>query len=831
MLIQARRDLRGSLPRMRIFIASLIMGVAIMACIGSLSAAINAGIARDAAKLLGGDIELKQPHVPITTEQRAILESYGKISELMDLRSMATAANGQRRLVELKAVDDSYPLYGTLELSPVIDKKELQSGHVAFVEKTLLEVLSIEVGDSITLGNLSVKVAAIIEDEPDRVVSIFSLGPRVMVSTKTLNESGLIQPGSLVDYHYGIKLNDVTKAEELKQTLLAKYPNESWRVRTASEAVPGVKNTIDTLTLFLSLTGLTALITGGIGIGNAVRAYLIRKRATIAIMKCLGATSDMVLGIYMLQLMFIGALSILVGLVVGATIPFLLQGLLQDLLPVPIEMGIYPDPLKLSAFFGILTLLIFSLIPLLQQLATRPSLLFRGDSELKERTRLRWDYWFTLCFLTFAMYIVAVVFTGNEIITTWFAAGLVASLIAMGILSWLIRLFARKLQPHIKSLSTRSALAGLYRPGAATNSIILALGIGMTLLVALVSVNANLRSQIAEGLPKEAPSFFLIDIQTHEKDTLASTITTIDPQASFESLPMVRGRITHVNGVESNKAAIKNDAKWAIRSDRGLTYSAEMPAGSTLVEGKWWPKDYAGEPLISFDAKLAEGMGLTLGDSLTITILGREFTAKIANLRSINWATMRMNFAIIFSPGVLEGAPQTHLATLRLDEAKESDFVKMMGERFTGVSIVRLRDSLKQVEAMLTTTSRVILLVAGFTVFSGILVMASAILSTTERRRYDTVILKVLGASKRQIITIYALEFILLAACTAVLSLGLGTIAAWGVMQLMIFKSFTVFPVIMISTVILSVITLLIVGLYAVRGVFNTRPLALLRNE
>jgi putative ABC transport system permease protein len=833
LLTLALRDLRGGLKRMRVFIACLAMGVAIMATIGSITAAVKAGIEKDSRKLLGGDVEISQVHMPLANEILEPIQKQNRVSASIEMRTMASSAAG-RILVEMRGVDVTYPMIGDVELNPSMPLPKLfaQEGGVygAAVEENILHLLNLSVGDSIKIGNTAFKVRAVLVREPDRVINAFTLGPRVLVSEEAFKATGLAVTGALLNYRYDIILPQGIDNVAWMASLHKAHPSHGFRLRGHQEASPGLRNAVDRLNLFLSLCGITALITAGIGIANAVRSYLFDKQRTIAILKCIGGNEKQVFDIYLIQISCISMVAISIGLIMGISLQALLLSAAQELLPVPSEASIYPLPLGLSALMGFFTTIAFSILPLAQETTIRPSSLLRGIAGAASRVRIHWIQYILVAICLLGLWTLAVVFTGNIKITTAFAMGTLASLLVFMAVARLVQCMARKLS-HSQRPMLRLALANLYRPGATTPSIVVALGIGMSLLVALALIGTNLRHQISEGLPKDSPAFFMIDIQPDQLEPLKSELLSISGVTSFDSLPMIRGRITRLKGTAVEELAIPEAAQWAVRGDRGITYAREIPPKTSVVEGAWWNADYVGEPLISFDAKLAKEMGLAIGDTLSVSIMGQEITGRIANLREIDWTTLRMNFTIIFSPDALKNMPVTHLATVVATPESEPVILSRMGVDFSNVSAIRMRDSVKEIVTMLTHISYVVLITASLSVILGVLVMAAAISATLNQRIYDTVVLKVLGIERKTILTVYGLEFSLIAFIVAGLAILVGTGAAWGVMQLMIFSKFIIFPSIVASVLIGCLAIAITLGLIASIRALAVKPLSILRNE
>jgi putative ABC transport system permease protein len=817
----ARRELRGGIRGFRIFLSCLLLGVATIAGVGSIAASVRAGIAADARSVLGGDLELRLLYGPAGPAERAFLAGRGALSESRELRAMARpAAPGSAArplLVELKAVDGAYPLYGAATLQPegslaaALARRDGSWGAVA--DPALLQRLGLAVGDRIRVGTLDYRLTAALTHEPDRGTGIFNLGPRLMVAEESLAETGLIQPGSLVTYAYRLRLPARTAAGPVVEALKQAFPASPWRIRTLEDAAPGTKRFIDRTAMFLTLVGLSTLLVGGVGVANAVRAYLAGRGATIATLKCLGAPAALVRRTYLLLIMTLAAGGVLAGVVAGALAPPLLAGLLDASLPVRLRVALYPAPLALAAGFGLLTALAFSLPALRRAGAIAPVRLFRGpvdpDGERPDWRGLLWA-------LPPAAGLAAltVIGTGDWRLSAGFAGVALAALALFRGAGWAVAAAARRINRpgRVRSALLRLALANLYRPGAATGSAVLSLGIGLTVLVAIAVIEGDLSQEIGETLPKAAPAFYFLDIQPDQAAAFDATVGSVPGAGALARVPMLRGRITAVAGVPVDRLAPKPQAAWALQGDRGITWSKSVPPGSRVVAGEWWPSDYRGPTLVSLDAEVAEGLGVKPGDSLTVNVLGREITAKIANLRRFDWLTLSINFVMVFSPGMLEGAPRTDIATLHADPAAETKIVQAVADRFPNISAIRVRDALEAIDAILGQIAGAVRTTAAITLAAGVLVLAGAIIAGHHRRVHDAVVLKVLGATRPALALGFALEYGFLGLVTAALAALLGSLGAWLFVTYALEAPWMLLPGAVAATALIGLLVTLLLG-------------------
>ncbi len=839
----ARRELRGGLRGFRIFLACLALGVAAIAGVGAMSQGILTSLSEDAREILGGDLSLRLVHRTLTAEERAFIDARGAVSAVTDLRAMARSAEADSRaLIQLKAVDDAYPLYGALETTPAQPLAALLAPvdgvFGAAVAPSLLERLGVATGQRIDVGEASFEIRAVIDREPDRATAGpgFALGPRVMISEAALAATQLQQPGSLIYHIYRVAIPPGTAVDQWLSDANGAFPDAGWRVGTLDRATPGLDRMIGRTTLFLTLVGLSALLVGGIGVANAVRAYLEGKTSVIATYKCLGATSRTVFVIYLTQILAIAVLGILIGVTLGALTPLAVADALAGFLPVEVPFRLFPAPLALAGLFGLLTALAFTIWPVARACEVAPASLFRAAAAPLTGRPPR-VYVAASLAVAAALAGLAVATASDRLFATWFVAGAIVTMIVFRIAAAGVVAAARRLRSLrfrnsiLRHPSLRMAMTNLQRPGAATPSVVLSLGLGLTVLVAVALIENNLTRQITEELPAEAPAFFFIDIQADQIEPFTALVSTSPGVQDTQQVPMLRGRITAIDGVPAAEAVIDPDSRWTLRGDRGVTWSADPPPDSPVIAGDWWPAGYSGPPLISFDAETAAGYGVGLGDTLTVNVLGREVQGTIANLRTIDWGTLGINFLMVFSPGTLEAAPRTHIATVYADAAAEGALERDVTNQFANISAIRVRDALETVRMLIGTIGGAIRATASLTLLSGALVLAGAIAAGHRRRVYDAVVLKVLGATRRDILRVFLLEYGILGLITALIAALIGSIAAWSVVTWVLDVSWTFSPAVVAYTAVASTALTLALGFLGTWRALGQKAAPLLRNE
>jgi len=832
----ALRDLRGGLRGFGVFISCLIIGVAAIAAVGTVSGSVVGGLNADARKLLGGDVDLRLLHREAKPEHLSHLrDSTGASSAVVEMRAMARPdpKNGKRSLVEMRAVDDAYPLTGTMQLRgggdlhAALARRDGLWG--AVVLPGLLTKLGVEVGDVLRVGEARFRITAEIEREPDFVASIFTLGPRLMVAAGAIAETKLVQPGSQVRYHYRATMSPGVDAGDWIEALREKFPQAGWRVRGVDESAPGVRRFVERMTLFLSFVGLTALLVGGIGVGNAVKSYLDGRTATIATLKCVGAPSGLVFHIYLLQIMLIALGGIAVGAVIGGTAPLAVLAAIADKLPVAPQIGFYAGPLLLAALFGLTAAVTFSLWPLAQAQEVPGAALFRREVAPPD-ARPRRSALALIGAGVLLLALMTILTASDRYFAYWFVGGTIATLLALRGGAALVMAAAKRIKRPPGS-EWRLALTNLYRRGTLTPNVFLSLGTGMAVLVAVTQIEQNLSHQVDQRLPEEAPAFFFIDVQPQQVADFDSTVTGFSETRDFQRVPTLRGRIVKIKGVPVEEAEIAPESAWAVRGDRSLTYATKMSEGSEIVAGKWWPANYQGPPIISFDARVARGFGVEVGDTLTINVLGREIEAEIASLREIDWRSLRFDFAIIFAPGTLEGVPHTHIAAVRAPQASEDPIEKAVSSRFANISVVRVREALLAAAQILEGVGTAVRGTASITILAGVLVLAGTVAAGRARRIYDSVVFKVLGATRASVLKSFLLEYTVLGVSTGVIAAGVGTITAWAVVKFLMRMEWTT-PYAATAVVIAACLGVtVIVGFFGTWRVLGHKAAPYLRNE
>ncbi|OWK33637.1 ABC transporter permease [Sphingomonas dokdonensis] len=822
----ALRDLRAGGRGLWLLLVCLFLGTAALAGIGSLSASITAALDAQSRQLLGGDLELRVSQRRATVEENAAFASYGRTSETVSVNTMAqTRDGGASTLINLRAADARWPLIGRLELQPGALAPRPTGRNIA-IAPALAERLNVAIGNQIRVGAATMRIIGIIANEPDALG--FSFGPTALIDLDGLDATQVIQPGSLYQSRTRILLRPGLNAEQVGEALTRRYPSAGWSARTPSDAAGNVKRSIDQLGQFLLLVGLAALAIAGIGIGSGVSAYLDRKGAMIATLKVLGAQSGTIAAVFLIQIGLVAAIGITAGLAVGAAVPWIVGILAGSALPVPPQLALYPAPLLTAAGLSLLVALLFSLPALARARAIPAASLLRDRVAAARRPAP--SVILGMALLLAALVALTVLTASDRLIALGFVGATAALILLLwllgGGLRWLLARLPRPRRPLL-----RLALANLHRPGAQTDRLVVALGLGFSLFVALAAIDTSLSNELASTVPAKAPRFFAIDVQPADAATFRNAVHGAAPTAAIEAVPSLRGSIVALNGRRVADMKALPEGAWILRGDRTITWSATVPPRNTVVAGKWWPADYNGPPLISLEDRAAELLGLKVGDTVTVAVLGVEVPARIAALRKVDWQGMGLNFALIFSPGYIQEAPHSLLASVYAPPARDGAIAAGVAAALPSVTMLRTGDLIGQVSELLGRIALAIRAAAAVTVAAGIVVLIGAITASGQARRYDTIILKLLGGSRRQLLAGQAIEYGLLALLLGAIALALGLGAGWYVVTGVLELRWAPGPLAIAGTLAILIVTTIAIGVASSLPALRATPAQGLRSN
>jgi putative ABC transport system permease protein len=833
------RELRGGLKGFQIFIACLALGVMVIAAVGALGDAMRAGFAKQGEAILGGDMTFSRMHVRATEAERKIFESLGTVSETSTMRTMARRLDGsEQALVELKSVDARYPLTGQVLVEGGADFKSGIAGKTAVADAMLLERLGLKVGDHFKLGETDVEIRGTLKSEPDGVADRLTYGPRIFVSEQTLEATGLAKPGTLIKYRYAVKQPQGTAGDKealkaLRAATAKAMPEAGFTSVDRHDPSPQVTRTLERMRQFLILIGLASLLIGGVGIANSVSTFIDRRVKVIAILRSVGASGEQVFGIFLVQILAMSAIGIALGLLLGAAIPQVIDRLYGDALPIRAEFGVAPRSLAVAGIYGVLVTLLFALWPLGRTEHVRASVLFR-DSITAREGRPRQAVMVALAILIAMLFALALATSEPPSLVFYVAGGLVLMLAVFSGLGALVARVARRI-PRSSWPPLALATRNIGAPDGLTRSVVLSLGTGLSLLVAVALANASMVHELSGRLPERSPDYFLLDIPKQEYPALSARVAAAIPGAELTDAPMLRGRLVKLKDMPVEEIKAPSEAQWVLNGDRGISYAETVPIGSKVTAGEWWPADYKGPPLVSFEADLAKQLGLAIGDHVSVNVLGRNVEATIANLRELKWENLSINFVMLFSPNTLRDFPFNFLATIRLPKSASHDaeiaLVRDLGQQFPSVSTIRVRDAIDQVNKIFAKIMTAVQVAGSVTLLAGALVLAGALATAQRRRIVEAVILKTIGARRRQILTAHALEYALLAAIAALVAIGLGTVVAWVAVTRLMELEFVFSPNAIFFTLAAAAGLIALFGGIGTWTVLRARPVPYLRSD
>ncbi len=880
----AWRETRGSWRHFLYFFACVAIGVGALVGVSLFSANVDLAVTKEARGLLGGDLEIRLTH-SLSSDGQAVLQSLDErnmalthASELIAMASRQTqesATPQATQIVELKAVESTYPLYGAIALDPAQPLDSLLhpnerdcGGQVclgAVVQESLLIRMGLSVGDRIKIGQATFLITGIVRTEPDRMANAFSLGPRVMIAQEGLREAELIKPGSRMRERYLLKLPTGMPVEPLLSELRGRLASDSARLSSYRTAQPQLKQFLDQLSRYLGLIGLTALFIGGLGVGTSIHAFLRDKLNTIAILKAVGADSATVVSTYVVQAIFLGSIGSLAGILLGIALQQGLPPLMADLFASNLleQLGVSSElsrfslwPLLKGAMLGLLSTLLFTLWPLLKIREVQPGAIFRRETEQTTVTQeMAPSRWWVKWGLTDRLNVGTAggIILGLCSLSIWQAGSWSIGLLFLGALSLALailfvsaRLFIRLLawMPRPNILSLRFALGNVVRPGSQATGIMVAIGIGVMLIATVSLVEQALLRHVQENRPADAPTFFFIDIQPDQAQEFVTLVHRQTGRPNPELTPLVRSRLHAIDGqvIAAEEGSERNHARAEGKEERGkqwyltreyvLTFLDQLPKDNQLVKGTWWkPGQVFSTPQVSVEEEAAAHLGLTIGSLVELDIQGAMISAEVRSIRKVEWGNFSTNFYMILSPGSLEGAPFTYVATVRVSQDEEVPLQQAVVASFPNVSAIHIGDVLDGFSRVLDRLALAISAMALFCLLTGGLVMAAALAATRYRRLYESVILKALGATRGLIARAFALEYLLLGLVAGSIGLMLGTVLSWAVLRYVFDLPWSLHLLVLGKGLLLTMGLTLFVGFASTYRILGQRPLAILRHE
>ncbi|MGZ8382655.1 MAG: ABC transporter permease [Nitrospira sp.] len=883
-LTMAWRELRSAWRHFLYFLACIALGVGAVVGVSLFSANVEQAVLKEARGLLGGDLEIRLSR-PIGPQGVTVLQGLNergvrttRVSELVAMASRDDRSQGaaeQSQLVELKAVESQYPLYGVLRVEPDRPLMNLlrmtkstcrETCHGAVVQESLLIRLGLIVGDAVKIGQASFRITGVIHTEPDRMANMFSLGPRVLVSQEGLVAADLVKPGSRLRERHLLKLPASIDLSPLLYELRSRLAGESARVSSYRDAQPQLKQFLDQLTRYLGLVGLTALFVGGIGVALSIQAFIREKFQSIAILKTLGADTNTSIQWYLGPAVGLGAVGSSVGIGIGITVQGLLPQAVSTLLATDllqqIEFSSVLSPAALAPLakglsLGVLTTVLFSLWPLLTIREIKPAAIFRrevegdsrvvlqGEPSLRRRvTRLLTiDPVRTLAAAGIGLGLagLSVWQAGSLTIGGLFIGGLLVAVVALVLAAKALLIVMRSL-PVPPSLSMRQAMGNIQRPGGQTLGVMVSIGVGVMVILAIALLEHALVRQVGENRPTDSPTFFFIDIQPDQAQGFLALVHQRTGDLATQLTPLVRSRLHAINGrtvqvepEQEDQADHTREEKrknWYASREYVLTFLDELPKDNTIVKGVWWkPRQVFARPQVSVEEEAAKGLGIDLGAIVDLNVQGAIIQAEVSSIRRVEWGNFSTNFYMIFSPGSLEGAPMTYVATAHVSPQDEVALQSAVVAAFPNVTAINIGEVLSAFARVLDRLSLAIRAVALFCLLAGGLVMAAALAATRYRRLYEAVILKALGATRALIARSFAAEYALLGCVAGTIGIVLASAFSWAILRYVLELPWSLEPSLLVMGLVCTVLLTLLVGFLSTYRILGQPPLTVLRHE
>jgi putative ABC transport system permease protein len=833
----AWRQARGAWRHFAVLFACVVLGVAALVAVGSLAAGVERTLGREAKALAGGDVEVRSAR-PLPPAAGEILDGLRRegaaVAAVRETVGMARVpATGATSLVEVKAVDAGYPLYGRLEIVPAAPPASLLDGGGAIVHRELLERLGLALGDTLSLGAATVVVRGVLEREPDRPATLFSLGPRVLVAAETLDRAALVRAGSRVRHRALVRLPEGVPPARALGALERVLEDPSIRLASFDEAQPGLRRFFAQMTTYLGLVGLASLLVGGIGVGSSVATFLRRQRETIAILKAVGAASRDLLGTYLLQTLVVGVLGSVAGAALGLALQPAVTAVLRNLLPFTLEPVRDPGTLARGVAMGVLATLLCALWPLLEVRAVRPALLLRRAVETGAAPPRPWA---AALPVVAGLAALALWQAGSLKVGAIFLGASAVALLALAVLARVVVAAARR-APPLPWPAWRRGVASLRRPGGEPARVVVALGAGVMLLVAVALLQASLGRHLDHERRREAPSFFFVDVQPDQREAFVRVVA--EAGGAVPALtPVVRARLAALDGVPITREAVEarrargEERTWLFTREYALTWAGAAPPDTELTRGRWWSAaEGEARALVSVEEDAARHLGLDVGSRLTVEVQGVPVEAEVLSLRKVDWQAISTNFFMIFSPAALADAPASWVAAARVPRPVEAGVQRAVASTFPNVTAVPVRDVLQRATDLLGELATAVRLIAVFTVATGLVVMAGALTATRYQRLYESVVLRTLGATRGAVARAFAVEYACLGATAGLGGTGLAAVLAWVVLRFLLHAPWTFEPRAMLAGVATSVVLAVGVGFLATFRLLGQKPLPVLRRE
>ena len=836
-LQMARRELRSSWRRLLFFFACIAVGVGAIAAGRSMLQNAHAAMTSEARTLLTADVQLDSGR-PWEPEALAVIDRIAQPvalarTETIESPTMARPADSSHEgamMIELKGIDASFPLLGefTLTTGDSFDYSLVQNSG-AVVSISLLDRLNLRVGDNIKIGVAEFQIRATIDKEPGRGAG-FRVGPRVFIERSALEAAGLTGFGSRARRKLLFTVPE-DKMGPLVRELRNELRNNLINVRSYRDSQENLNESFQRAEDYSSLTGLVILVLGGIGISNVTRVFIEQKRKAIAVLKCIGATGRRITVAYLAQVLTMGVVGSVFGVLFGKGILLLIQNLFADKLPPYMTYGLRPGAALQGVAVGIMISILFSMLPLLQIRHIRPNVLLRDSTDSK-RGRLDLLRWGVALLVLLGLLFVVSWQGGGVRVGLVFMGGLVAAAGALYLGATLLIRLVRRSRP-LTSFALKQAINSLHRPGNQTRIIVMIVGLGVFAVLSVQSLQANFIQELDRGRTGDLPDMFLIDIQTDQRQGVSDVVAgTIGSPPIL--VPTVRTRIVAIDGkdIDLNEAEMKRE-RGRLGREYVVTYRPNLESNESIVGGKFWDASPSSEPEVSVEESMRGLAGLEVGGEITFDVQGRKLTARVTSLRHVDWRNSRTGFMILFRPGTLENAPQMLVGALNgpAGEVERSRFQRTLVDKFPNVSVIDVADVAKAIERIINNITLAVSFVASFVLLTGSLILIGSLAMTKFQRIYEVAVLKTLGAKRKVLLKILLAEYSLIGSVAGLI----GSLAAVGLSYATskwVFEipwSFT--PLVNIGGVGATILLVTVVGTLATFDVLSRKPLATLRAQ
>lgn len=814
------RDWRGG--ELRILAVALLIAVTSVTSVGFFIDRVQQGMDRQAAELIAADLVITSAK-PIDDTKRDKAQQLGlETAETTSFRSVIIARE-QPKLVEAKAVTEGYPLRGSLSVSQALFGDEAVTDAIpapgeAWAESKLVQALGLEIGDDISLGSVKLTLTAILTYEPDRGGDFFSVAPRLLFNQQDLASTGLVQTGSLVRYHqlFAGEAGTVKTLADWLETNLA----HGERLLTVEGGRPELRSAIDRAQSFLGLAALISVLLAGVAVATAARRFSQRHLDTSAIMRCLGATQNRISALFSLEMLWLALIASSIGVVFGYITQLVIADIMDRLLLAELPQPSV-KPLLLGYATGIILLLGFAMPPILALKRVPPVRVLRKDV-----AGTGVGGWLFYAGVILSMGVLLYWQTQDMKLVVYMLTGIVATLFLLALFSRLLIAGLNRIRGQV-GVAWRFGLANIARRPSASMVQVVAFGLGIMVLLLLSAVRNDLLDDWQRSLPKDAPNHFLINIQTDQVDGIN---TFFEGQGLNSRIyPMVRARLTKVNGKPLTTDDYESErAKHLLTREFNLSWSDSLPAASHLLEGDWWSEAEHGKPLLSLEEGIGRSLRIGMGDKVTFDINGSEVALEVSNLREVDWDSFNVNFFTVSPPGVLESYPASWVTSIYLDDEQKSRLGELV-KAYPNVTIIDVGALMTRVRNIMDRVSLAVEFIFLFTILAGIAVLLAAIQSTQDERRFESAILRTLGAQRDVLLRGLIAEFVTLGALAGLLAGFSATLLAWVFAEKLFGFDYSFNPWVPLAGIIAGILIVGISGLLGTRKVLNQPPLQTLR--